>query len=86
MAGPRETSAPEAQVSLLLNEQPLGTFDVSREFETYTISLPEAATAPLVDDYPVLRLDTATWRPTDWIPGTTDFRDLGVRVDWIEVN
>ncbi len=85
MGGPREPSAPDAQVSLFLNDQPLATLDLGRDFETYTIPLPEDLTAGLALEYPVLRLDSRTWRPADWITGATDFRDLGVRVDWIEV-
>jgi hypothetical protein len=35
--------------------------------------------------YSILSLRTETWRPSNWIAGSTDVRDLGIRVDSIEV-
>jgi hypothetical protein len=42
-------------------------------------------TARLDDGSAILRLDTEPWRPANTIPGATDIRDLGVRVDRVEV-
>jgi hypothetical protein len=84
MAGPKEVEAPPARVALSLNERPLVILEPGPDFENYTIPLSTEITSPLENEYPILRLDAKTWRPSNFIPGATDIRELGVRVDWIE--
>jgi len=85
MAGPEEPSAPLNDVTVSINEQQLAILQPARGFETHRLELPPEWTANLDDTFAILRLDTQTWRPSNWIPDATDIRDLGVRIDWIEV-
>ena len=85
MAGPEEPAAPLNAVTVSVDEQKLATLQPERDFETYRVELPAELTSNLDDDFAILRLGTETWRPNNSIPGATDIRDLGVRIDWIEV-
>ena len=85
MAGPEEPAAPLNAVTVSVDEQELATLQPERDFETYRVELPAELTSNLDDDFAILRLGTETWRPNNSIPGATDIRDLGVRIDWIEV-
>ncbi|HLE20871.1 MAG TPA: hypothetical protein VJB88_07115 [Vicinamibacteria bacterium] len=67
------------------NEQQLAILQPDRGFDTHRVELPPEWTANLGDTFAILQLDTQTWRPSNWIPDATDIRDLGVRIDWIEV-
>lgn len=86
IAGPEQTEAPLYPVTVSLEGQALATLQPVRQFQTYHVELPPELTAGRDDSYAILRLDTKTWRPANWIPGASDIRDLGVRVDWIEVH
>jgi hypothetical protein len=68
-----------------LNEHPLAVLEPGLAFETFVLPLSDDFVAALEGEYPILRLDSDTWRPANVIPGATDVRDLGVRVDWVEV-
>ncbi|MFQ5791094.1 MAG: hypothetical protein ACE5JI_11545, partial [Acidobacteriota bacterium] len=90
MAGPREDRAPPSRVTLALNDQPLADLSLGPSFEIYRVVLPREVTSRYrhierEDTFPVLTLASKTWRPSEWIPGATDIRDLGVRLDWVEV-
>jgi hypothetical protein len=85
MAGPEKTAAPLYPVNVSVDGQALGTLQPSRQFQTYSLELPPELTASLDRSHAILQLDTKTWRPSNWIPDATDIRDLGVRVDSIEV-
>jgi hypothetical protein len=88
-AGQRPASLPPAEVRVSLSRVPLGSFTVGPEWSIHTFALPAvSAGGP-----PRLRLDVVdpltlrprTWRPARSFPGTDDTRDLGVKVDRIEV-
>ena len=85
MAGSEEPSAPLNDVTVSINEQQLAILQPARGFDTHRVELPPEWTANLDDTFAILQLDTQTWRPSNWIPDATDIRDLGVRIDWIEV-
>ena len=57
----------------------------SRHFETHLFPVPQALATREDATYSILSLRTETWRPSNWIAGSTDIRDLGIRVDSIEV-
>jgi hypothetical protein len=85
LAGAKEEQAPPARVRISLNELSLAVLEPGSEFETFVLPLSDDVMAALEGEYPILRLDSDTWRPANVIPGATDVRDLGVRVDWVEV-
>ena len=85
LAGAKDEEVPTARVQVSLNERPLAVLEPGANFETFVLPLSDDITAALEDEYPILRLDSDTWRPSNVIPDATDVRDLGVRVDWIEV-
>ena len=80
-----EAGFQEGDVIVTVDGQELATLQLDRSFETYRVELPAELTSNLDNDFAILRLDTETWRPNNSIPDATDIRDLGVRVDWIEV-
>jgi hypothetical protein len=85
MAGPKESEAPLNPVEVCVHSRCLETISPTREFETYTIELPSDLVVNNPGSFGILRLETKTWRPSNWIPDATDIRELGARVDWIEV-
>jgi hypothetical protein len=68
----------------------LGSFTVGPDWSVHTLALPEAR----VSGPPRLRFDVVdpatgrpgTWRPANSLPGSDDPRDLGIKVDRIEVS
>jgi hypothetical protein len=87
MAGPEESTVPINPVRVSIGNERLADFSLGRSFETYRVELPPdmAERFDLERSSPVLTLETRTWRPANWIQGAADIRDLGVRIDWIEV-
>jgi len=85
LAGPEEPGAPRNLVTVSVNQEELATLQPEAGFEIYSVELPPELTSGLRDGFAVLRLDTEPWRPANSIPGATDIRDLGVRVDRVEV-
>ena len=85
IAGPQETEAPLNPVAVSIDEHHLGTIHPTRQFQTYSLELPSDLVANLAGSHAILRLDTQTWRPNNRVPGSSDIRDLGVRVDWVEI-
>jgi hypothetical protein len=85
MAGPKEEQAPLEPVEICVDDQCVEEITLTRDFETYSIELP-AELRSRADTFAILVIKTNTWRPSNWIPDATDIRDLGVRVDWIEVD
>ena len=86
MAGPSDGRVPLRTVAVTMDGRTLANFTLENHFETYRIPLPKEVTESLQDGHPIVTLETQTWRPSSWIPDTTDIRDLGVKVDWIEVH
>jgi hypothetical protein len=88
-AGQRPASLPPAEVAVSLSRVPLGTFTVGPEWSLHGFALPTDS----VPGPPLLRLDVVdpvtrrprTWRPARSLRGSDDTRDLGVKVDRIEV-
>ncbi len=85
LAGPREDDAPLYPVELAIDGRSLGTLEPGREFETYELELPSELSQRSEESFAILTLDIPTWRPSNWISNSNDVRDLGVRVDWVEV-
>jgi len=85
LAGPEQTAAPLPRVRVALNDHALGEIEIGRSFGTYRLPLSPEALGSLAKELPVVRLDSEAWRPANVLPGAKDVRDLGVRVDWIEV-
>lgn len=85
LAGPRESDAPLAPVELAIDDHVLGTVSPTREFAPYELAIPEELRERPDATYAILTLRTKTWRPSDSLPDSTDVRDLGVRVERIEV-
>lgn len=85
LAGPEERPAPLHPVRLGLNGEPLATVSPTRQFEVYSFGLPPGLRSRLTGTFPILTVETTTWRPANVVPEASDIRDLGVRVDWIEV-
>jgi hypothetical protein len=81
LAGSREPLAPLHPVRVALNGELLATLSLSRRFEVYSVALP----ANPREEFPILTLETTPWRPANVIPEASDIRELGARVDWIEV-
>jgi hypothetical protein len=88
-AGQRPESLPPSEVRVSLSGAPLGSFRVGPEWSAHTLDLPAAG----IDSPPRLRLDVVdpvtlrprTWRPARSLPGSDDTRDIGIKVDLIEV-
>jgi hypothetical protein len=85
-AGGRPPGAPPAEVTLFLDERPLGSVHVGDGFKAYAFVLPpevaEAASAS--ERLPRLRLVTTVWNP-HVVLGSPDDRELGVMVDRVQV-
>jgi Dolichyl-phosphate-mannose-protein mannosyltransferase len=80
-AGERPEKAKPPLVAVSLSGAPLGSFLAGPKLGTYSLLLPD----PLPAGPPVLRLDVPAWRPINFLPGSSDVRDLGVMVDRIQV-
>ncbi len=85
LAGPKEAEAPLHPVEVALDGRSLGTLTPTRAFEVYELSIPEEIGSRPEASYAVLTLATKTWRPSNDIPDASDVRDLGFRLDWVEV-
>lgn len=85
MAGPKEQEAPLHQVELSLGGLPLGTVSLTHRFETYELAIPEELASRPERTYSILMMKTETWRPANELPDSTDVRDLGFRLDRVEV-
>jgi Dolichyl-phosphate-mannose-protein mannosyltransferase len=85
MAGPKENEAPLHEVELSLDGRPLGTVSLTHAFETYELAIPEELASRPESTYSILTMSTETWRPANELPGSTDVRDLGFRLDRVDV-
>jgi hypothetical protein len=85
VAGAKEAEAPLHPVEAALDGRPLGTFTPTRAFETYELSIPPEVGERTQATYSILTLATKTWRPSNDIPEANDVRDLGFRLDSVEV-
>ncbi|GMR22311.1 MAG: hypothetical protein BMS9Abin37_0651 [Acidobacteriota bacterium] len=85
LAGPREDEAPLHSVEIAIEGLSLGSITPSRDFKTYELEIPPELQERADATYAILTLSTETWRPSNSITGATDVRELGVRVDSIEV-
>jgi hypothetical protein len=85
LAGPKEPEAPLHPIEVALDGRSLGTITPTRSFDTYRLPIPpEIANRP-ESTYSILTLGTKTWRPSNEIPEASDIRDLGFRLDAVEV-
>jgi hypothetical protein len=80
--GGRPAAAPPADVTVLLNDTPLGTVHVDNGFREYVVEIPPAlAAAAVATGEPVrVMLRTSTWNPAK-LGVSGDDRELGVMVD-----
>jgi hypothetical protein len=85
MAGPKETEAPLHPVEVAIDGHAVGTWSLDRQFEEFEIPIPPEICERAEATYSILTLSTSTWRPANEIPGATDVRDLGFRLDRVEV-
>lgn len=84
--GGRPPQLGPAVVEVALDDEPIGSVTVGREFARHTIDLPPelAARAAASDDPARLRLRVAPWVPAEAL-GNSDTRELGVMVARVEV-
>jgi hypothetical protein len=83
--GGRPPAAPPADVTVALDNEPLGVVRVGTGFKPYTLPIPaELAARVSAAGMADLRLTTPVWKPR-LILGTADDRDLGVMVDRVEL-
>ena len=85
LAGPKEAEAPLHPVEAALDGRPLGTLSPGRAFEVFELSIPPELGERPEASYSILTLTTKTWRPSNDIPEASDVRDLGFRLDRVEV-
>ena len=85
-SGGRPQAAPPADVTVQLNDHPLGTVRVTDGFKPYVFDLPAgvAAEAAEAEAPSRLRLVTTAWNP-HLVIGSGDDRELGVMVDRVQV-
>jgi hypothetical protein len=70
-------------LSILANDQPLGTITPHSELTTYTLTAPVPVQPTDRDEF-VLILEADTWEPKD-LGISADERDLGIMLDWIKI-
>jgi hypothetical protein len=80
-AGQRPDTARPPVVTATLSGAPLGSFLAGPQWTTVPLRLPD----PLPSGPPVLRFDVPSWRPVNFLAGSSDVRDLGIMVDRIRV-
>jgi hypothetical protein len=85
MAGPKESEAPLHPVEVTIDGRPVGTLELGRQFEDFEVPIPPEICERTQATYSILTLSTSTWRPANEIPGAADVRDLGLRLDRVEV-
>ncbi len=85
LAGPKEPEAPLHPIEVALDGQSLRTLAPTRAFEVYELPIPKEIGSRAESSYAILGLTTKTWRPSNDIPEASDVRDLGFRLDWVEV-
>jgi hypothetical protein len=85
LAGPKESQAPLHPIEAALDGRSLGTLVPTRAFEVYELSIPQEIGERPEATYSILTLSTSTWRPANDIPDASDVRDLGFRLDSVEV-
>jgi hypothetical protein len=85
LAGPKEAQAPLNPVEAALDGRPLGTISPTRAFEVHELSIPPEIADRREASPAILTLSARTWRPANEIPEAGDIRDLGVRLDRVEV-
>jgi hypothetical protein len=84
--GGRPSSAPPADVTVLISGRELGTIRVANGFKAYDLPIPpDVAAAAAATGEPIrVTLRTVTWNPRT-VLGTSDDRDLGVMLDRVAV-
>ena len=84
--GGRPAGAPPADVTVLLNDAPLGTVHVENGFKEYGVEIPAAiaAGAAATGEPARVMLRTSTWNPAK-LGVSGDDRELGVMVDRVAV-
>ena len=83
--GGRPDGAGNAEVSIAIGDQQIGTVDVDTGFRSYAVEIPVEIVSAAAGRGPVrIRLRTSVWRPEE-VLGTADDRELGVMVDRVTV-
>jgi hypothetical protein len=84
--GGRPVTVGPAQVTISLDDRPLGQAIVTGGFHTYSFAIPPdlAAAIAAKDDPARLKIECPTWNPRAAL-GIPDDRDLGVMVDRVDV-
>jgi len=70
-----------ANVTFFINGHFIGSMEKTSGIKTYTAIIPEYY---LENDYQILGIRTNPWRPSEY--GSSDSRELGVTVEWIQLN
>ena len=83
MHSPDIPSQPGRTLKIMLDEVDLGEVVLDPfSWETYSFEIPPQW-LPRGDRVPRLTLSTTPFRPADEFAGSTDRRQLGIRLDWV---
>ena len=82
MQAPEIPSQPGRTLRLMLDETDLGEVLIEPTWQTYTFEIP-SEWRPQEGKVPRLTLSTTPFRPAEEFDGSTDRRQLGVRLDWV---
>ena len=85
-AGAEDAEAPRYPVEVALDGVALGTFEPTASFETFSFEISGELERKDGPAYGVLTLSTRTWRPSNFVTGAEDVRDLGFRVAAVDVS
>lgn len=75
---PKDNSA---NIELYINDKKIGNKTKPSGYFTYSYIVPKKY---LNEYYQILEIKTNTWKPSDY--GSKDKRDLGVQLDWINID
>ncbi|MBT0732500.1 hypothetical protein KH990_03835 [Methanoculleus bourgensis] len=70
-----------ANISFFINGHIIGTIEKASGTKICSVVVPEYY---LENNYQIIGIKTNTWKPSDY--GSADKRDLGIQVDWVELN
>lgn len=84
--GGRPAAAPPAAIEVFLGDVALGRIAVGSGFREYTLPVPpQALAAAMAAPGLQLRIESTTWKPSQFLPNSPDGRDLGVMIDRVEI-
>lgn len=70
-----------ANISFFINGHIIGAIEKASGTKICSVVVPEYY---LENNYQIIGIKTNTWKPSDY--GSADKRDLGIQVDWVELN